>query len=332
MNLHATRAGASAAAELESTIGERFTGFLRDLTRALRTINLTGLAAQVAYSLIFSMPSILLIVALVAHNVDQRTGFALSAEVQVFIVAALPPGVQPVVSTLIDDAMIRAREGPSALSAVVAILVALFAAGGGLGELANAFDRTAVIDDRRSPWRKRLIFTAESVLIATTLLVTFTLYVWGGDLVAWVSRRFRLGEAWESGWLQMQGLVIVLLIFLGATLLYMTGSGHYSVRETAPGGAVATLLWLLIVQGFQFYLSVANPGTAYGAASSVLVFLVFLYLTSMGLILGAMVAAVVVRRCRERGMMLLPPGATTYAAPRMSAVPGGSEPGGSDHD
>jgi membrane protein len=227
--------------------------------------------------------------------------------------------------------MIRAREGPSTLSAIVAILVALFAAGGGLGELANAFDRTAVIDDRRSPWRKRLIFTAGAVLIATTLLVAFTLYVWGGDLVAWVSRRFRLGGDWEGGWLQLQGLVIVLLVFLGATLLYMTGSGHYSFRETAPGGAVATLLWLLIAQGFQLYLSVANPGTAYGAASSLLVFLVFLYLTSMGLILGAMVAAVIVRRCRERGMMLSPPGATAYAAPR-TALTGGPEPGGSGHE
>jgi membrane protein len=332
MNLHATRISAIAAAELETTIGERFTRFLRDLTRALREINLTGLAAQVAYSLIFSMPSILLIVALAAHDIDQRTGFALSDEVRVLIVGALPPGVQPVVSTLIDDAMIRAREGPSVLSAVVAILVALVAAGSGLGELATAFDRAAAIDDRRSFWRKRFIFTAEAVLIAMTLLVAFTLYVWGGDLVAFISRRFRLGGEWENGWLQLQGPVILLLIFLGATLLYMTGSGHYSIRETAPGGAVATLLWLLIVQGFQFYLSVANPGTAYGAASSVLVFLVFLYLTSMGLILGAMVAAVIVRRCRERGRAVLPTGVTTYAAAQISVVHGRLDPGGSAHE
>ncbi len=331
MNGHATRIGAIAAAELETTIGERFSRFLRDLVRALRQINLTGLAAQVAYSLIFSMPSILLIVALAAHDIDQRTGFALSEEVRVLILGALPPGVQPVVSTLIDDAMIRAREGPSTLSAVVAILVSLVAAGSGLGELATAFDRVAAIDDRRSAWRKRFIFTAESVLIAMTLLVAFTLYVWGGDLVALVSRRFRLGGDWQSGWLQLQSPVILLLFFLGATLLYMTGSGHYSFRETAPGGAVATLLWLLIVQGFQFYLSVANPGTAYGAASSVLVFLVFLYLTSMGLILGAMVAAVIVRRCRERALMVVPTGVTTYAPPRMSAAPGGPGPGGAGH-
>ena len=329
--MNATRIGAIAAAELETTSGERLRGFLHDLARALREINLTGLAAQVAYSLIFSMPSILLIAALAAHDIDQRTGFVLSDEVRFLIVSALPPGVQPVVSTLIDDAMIRAREGPSTLSAVVAILVALVAAGSGLGELATAFDRTAAIDDRRSAWRKRFIFTAEAVLIAMTLLVAFTLYVWGGDLVALVSRRFRLGGGWESGWLQLQGLVILLLVFLGVTLLYMTGSGHYSIRETAPGGAVATLIWLLIVQGFQFYLSVANPGTAYGAASSVLVFLVFLYLTSMGLILGAMVAAVIVRRCRERGRTVLPTGATTYLAPRTSLV-GGPEPGGSGHE
>ena len=320
-----------AAAEFETADGDHLKGFLRDLMRALREINLTGLAAQVAYSLIFSMPSILLVIALVAHDIDQRTGFALTDEVRILIVAALPPGVQPVVSNLIDDAMMRAREGPSTLSAVVAILVALVAAGNGLGELATAFDRAAAIDDARPAWRRRFIFTAEAVMIALILVVAFTLYVWGGDLIALVSSRFGLGAAWESGWMRLQGPVIMLLVFLGATLLYMTGSGHYSVREIAPGAAVATLLWLLVVQGFQLYLQLANPGTAYGAASSVLVFLIFLYLTSMGLIIGAMVAAVTVRRCRERARTtpLLPDGVAVhmYTAPHRAIVRNALEPG-----
>ncbi|MBW3632757.1 MAG: YihY/virulence factor BrkB family protein, partial [Chloroflexi bacterium] len=209
----------------------------------------------------------------------------------------------------------------STVSAVVAILIALLAAGNGLGQLAAAFDRAAAIDDVRPFWRKRLIFTTEAVMIAMILVVAFTLYVWGGDLIALVSSRLGLGAAWESGWMRMQGPVIMLLVFLGATLLYMTGSGHYSVREITPGAVVATLLWLLVVRGFQLYLQLANPGTAYGAASSVLVFLIFLYLASMGLIIGAMVAAVTVRRCRERGRAtrLLPAGITTrnsMTAPR----------------
>ncbi len=282
---------------------DRFRTFLGDLRHALRTVNLTGLAAQVSYSLIFAMPSILLIVALVALGIDRHTGFALSDEVKILVVDTLPPGVQPVVTGLIDDAMNRARNGPSTFSAVIAIGVALFAAGNGLGELATAFDRAAQIDDPRPAWQKRFIFTASAVLIGLVLMVAFTLYVWGGDLIALLAQHFRLSGDWERGWLTLQGPVIVLLVFVGTTLLYMTSSGRYCLRETAPGAAVATGLWLVIVKGFQFYLQVANPGTAYGAASSVLVFLVFLYLTSMGLIVGAMVAAVIVRASRARGRL-----------------------------
>jgi len=282
---------------------DQFRAFLGDLRHALRTVNMTGLAAQVSYSLIFAMPSILLIVALVALGIDRHTGFALSDEVKILVVDTLPPGVQPVVTGLIDDAMDRARKGPSTFSAVIAIGVALFAAGNGLGELATAFDRAAEIDDPRPAWQKRFIFTASAVLIGLVLMVAFTLYVWGGDLIALLAQQFRLSGDWERGWLTLQGPVIVLLVFFGTTLLYMTSSGRYCLRETAPGAAAATGLWLVIVKGFQFYLQVANPGTAYGAASSVLVFLVFLYLTSMGLIVGAMVAAVTVRASRARGRL-----------------------------
>lgn len=295
---NATIAGATQASD---DLQDRLRTFLADLRHALRAINLTGLAAQVSYSLIFAMPSILLIVAVVALYIDRQTGFAVSDEVKILVVGTLPPGVQPVVAGLIDESMAQARKGPSTVSALVAIAVALFAAGNGLGELATAFDRAAEIDDPRPAWQKRFIFTASAVLIGLVLVVAFTFYVWGGDLIALLAQHYRLAGDWERGWLTLQAPVIILLVFFGTTLLYMTSSGRYCFRETAPGAAVATALWLLIVKGFQFYLQVANPGTAYGAASSVLVFLVFLYLTSMGLIVGAMSAAVIVRESRQRG-------------------------------
>lgn len=278
---------------------ERLRAFLLSLLAALRSINLSGLAAQVSYSLIFSLPSILLILALAVNSIDERTGFAISDEVRGVILAALPLGVQPVVSGLVDDAMTRARQGPSTISAIVAIVVALVAAGNGLGELATAFDRAAGIVDHRPAWLQRAIFTASAVLIALMLVVAFTLYVWGGDLVALIAAQFRLATGWAEGWQALQGLVVLVLVMLGTTLLYMTSSGRYHFRETAPGAVVATLIWLIVVKGFQFYLQVANPGTAYGAASSVLVFLVFLYVSSLGLIVGAMIAAVTVRESRE---------------------------------
>jgi membrane protein len=327
-------AGSIAAAGAGGGYWDRFRAFFFRLLRALRQVNLTGLAAQVSYSLIFSMPSILLIIALVANTIDQRTGFALSEEVRDFIVEALPVGVQPVVTGLVNDAMHRAREGPSTISAIIAILVALLAAGNGLGELATAFDRAAGIDDDRPPWVKRFVFTASAVLIAMMLVIAFTLYVWGGDLVDLLSARFGQQGDWSSGWQALQGPVILVLVFVGTTLLYMTSSGCYCFRETAPGAVVATILWLVVIKGFQVYLQIANPGTAYGAASSVLVFLVFLYLSSMGLIIGAMSAAVIVRQSRARGRAKLQMTATLHQhhAPQRAAAPAELQPGGPRYD
>lgn len=278
----------------------RLRRFGDQLLPAIRAINLTGLAAQVSYSMIFAMPSILLIVALIGTSLDASTGYSISDEVRIFILDALPVSVQPTVDSLVNDALERARAGPSLTSAVVAVLVTLLVAGNGLGELAAAFDRAAGIVDHRPPILQRLIFTASAVGIGIVLLLGFALYIWGGDLVALATERFRLAPFWSAGWDALQGPMILLLGFAAATFLYMTSSDRYDLREAAPGGLVATVIWLLLVKGFQIYLHFANPGSAYGAASSLLVFLVFLYLASIGLILGAMVTAVIVRNSLQR--------------------------------
>ena len=296
----ATVKPAAGVTNVRPSIRVRLRRFGQQLLPAIRAINLTGLAAQVSYSMIFAMPSILLIVALLGTRIDASTGYSISDEVRLFILDGLPASVQPTVESLVNDAMLRAREGPSLTSAVVAVLVTLLVAGNGLGELAGAFDRAAGIVDHRPFILQRLIFTASAVGIGIVLLLAFALYIWGGDLVELAAERLDLGSGLSQGWDALQGPVILLLGFAAATFLYMTSSDRYHLAEAAPGGLVATVIWLLLVKGFQVYLHFANPGSAYGAASSLLVFLVFLYLASIGLILGAMVTAVMVRNAVGR--------------------------------
>lgn len=280
-------------------IWERVSPFLRDVVETVREANVPSLASQVAYSLIFAMPSILLIVALIAGQVDRYTGFAITEEVRHAIMTTLPPDVQQVMIGLLDDAMLRARAGPTTVSAIVSIVVALVMAGNGLAELSVACCTAAGIVDKRAEWLKRVIFTGTSVLIAIVLIGAFALFFWGGDLVLGIGGYFGAGHAWADVWHRLQLPVLVLIVFLGVTLLFMTGTGHYVFWHVAPGALLATLLWFLEVRGFQIYLQFANPGTAYGAASSVLVFLVFLYVSAVVLILGGMIAAVIAREIRE---------------------------------
>ena len=217
--------------------------FLRDVMVTVREANVPSLASQVAYSLIFAMPSILLIVALIAGQVDQYTGFAITEEVRHAIITTLPADVQQVMIGLLDDAMLRARAGPTTVSAIVSILVAMVMAGNGLAELSIACCTAAGIVDTRAEWLKRVIFTSTSVLIALVLIGAFALFFWGGDLVSGIGGYFGAGQAWSDIWHRLQLPVLMVIVFLGLSLLFMTGTGHYVFWHVAPGALIATLLW-----------------------------------------------------------------------------------------
>jgi membrane protein len=286
-------------AEIRHGLWSQVQALVRDVVETLQEAKVPSLAAQVAYSLIFAMPSILLVIMVVAGQIDQHTGFAITREVRRTIVRTLPADVEQVMTGLLEDATARASAGPTTVSAILSILIALLMAGNGLGELSVACCAAALVEDKRSPWLRRVIFTISSLVIAITLIVAFALYVWGGTLVAAAGGRFGAVERWVAAWDWLQLPALLVFVFFGITLLYMTGTGHYVFWHVAPGALVATALWLLTVKGFQVYLELARPGTAYGAASSVLVFLVFLYVNAIVIIVGGMIAAVVAREVRE---------------------------------
>ena len=81
----ATVKPAAGVTRVRPSIRVRLHRFGLQLLPAIRAINLTGLAAQVSYSMIFAMPSILLIVALLGNAVDASTGYSITDEVRLFI-------------------------------------------------------------------------------------------------------------------------------------------------------------------------------------------------------------------------------------------------------
>ena len=58
-------------------------------------------------------------------------------------------------------------------------------------------------------------------------------------------------------------------------------------RDVWVGAAVTALLFLLGQFALAFYLSVSNPGSAYGAAGSLVIILVWIYYTAQIVFLGA---------------------------------------------
>jgi membrane protein len=80
---------------------------------------------------------------------------------------------------------------------------------------------------------------------------------------------------------------------LALAVLYWAGPNvDLPFRWVSAGTIVATVLWLALVAGFGLYMSISNPGSAYGAVGALIVLLVFLNLTGIVFFLGAEINAI----------------------------------------
>jgi membrane protein len=126
------------------------------------------------------------------------------------------------------------------------------------------------------------------------------LFVFGRQIGVWIADKIGLGSLFSSLWNIGRWPVAVILVMLFLSLLFYLGPNiDQDWRWVSPGSIFATLLWVITVFGFKFYLAVSNPGSAYGIFGALVVLLFFLYVTGLIFLLGSELNAVILKRSDE---------------------------------
>jgi membrane protein len=172
---------------------------------------------------------------------------------------------------------------------VVAIAFSLWAASGVMASLTEAFQRAYHSHEARGVVQQRLV-AISLVLLALLPAVGATALVILGDRVENNVIRW-LGVSGAGGALETGVRVLARLVRYATALsavclvtvsLYRFGPRVTGPRTLLPGAALATVLWLLLTQGFAWYLNhVANYSMLYGSVSAVIAFLVWTYLLAL---------------------------------------------------
>jgi membrane protein len=89
-------------------------------------------------------------------------------------------------------------------------------------------------------------------------------------------------------WLRWVILAIIVVCFLCLVYKIAPARKHTKFKWAFPGALLATILWLLASWGFSFYVkNFGSYGEVYGSISAVVVLLLWLYITSLIILLGA---------------------------------------------
>ncbi len=211
---------------------------------------------------------------------------AVSAD-QVNSLSAMPAEVRELIVNQINT-MNRSALG---WGAVISIAIALFSASGGVNNLMTAINIAYDEQDKRNAIVKRLIALGLTVGAIVFLVVMLALV---GVVPPLINAAF--GDNPVVSWLLEAARWLLLIALVGAALavLYRIAPDRDApkIRWVSVGAAIATLLWLLASIGFSVYVSTfGNYAKTYGVFAGIVVLLVWLWITSYAVLLGAEINA-----------------------------------------
>lgn len=155
--------------------------------------------------------------------------------------------------------------------------------------LVDCIARAAHAPPRRKPWKKTLVVVGFTLSLPVAFLVSLVMLLTGERLLTWLGEVLHLDPVRFTPWLSTRFLYLAALLFVVLAALYWLAPGNRPpLRRVLPGAGMATAGLLVISMGFSYYVeNMGNYSVVYGSLGAIIVLLLWIYLGSVVLLLGA---------------------------------------------
>lgn len=263
-----------------------FTNFIDD--------NCTQMAAALAYYTIFSIPPLLAIAIPIARYGAKLATAPENGNARSVITREVEQSLGPGAADQIQEAIDRASQLPnSTLGVVGAIVVLLFGASGVMVQLQSSLNQIWKVQTASQSGGIRNFLTKRLLSFAMILGVGFVLLV--TMLLSAVLSSFgnTLNSLFPDNWLVQYAIVanilsdLLVAALLFAAILKWIPDAQISWRQVGMGAAATAVLFVLGKSLLAVYFGKFDVGSAYGAAGSLALILVWVYYSGLIFFLGA---------------------------------------------
>jgi membrane protein len=256
------------------------------LKRAFQQIkhdDLTDRAAALTYYGVLAIfPGLLVVVAIVGLLGHDTTQQLLDNIGQI-----APGGVKTFLGQVIQQAQNRSTAG---LAAVLGLVIAVWSASGYIAAFMRSANAIYGVDEGRPIWKTAPVRLAVTLAIMVLIVLSAFMVVVTGRVADQVGRALGIGSAGVTVWDILKWPVLLVLVSIMMSLLYWAAPNvkQPGIRWITPGGVLAVLIWLVASGAFALYVSFSGSySKTYGTLATVIVFLVWLWITNLAILLGA---------------------------------------------
>jgi membrane protein len=255
----------------------------KTFARAMKR-RLMGLSAEMAYNAMLALfPAILAI--LTALGLFQESLQDTFHELARQLSEVAPDQALQLIRAFAEE--IRRTKSSSLFS--LSFILAIWAASGALSAAMNALDQIHQVppEEARPFWKAKLIslgLTIGSIFLLVTASFLVFISGWIVEMVAQQSGVLVLSTVWRLlSWPLALGIVSTAFAFI-----YRYGPSRWEQgTPLMPGAILAAISWAILSGLFRLYVAnFGNYNKVYGAVGAVIVLLLWLYMTSLVLLLG----------------------------------------------
>ena len=167
--------------------------------------------------------------------------------------------------------------------------------------LRKAFGRSAPENILRSQLRI-LLFT---VWLIVVIAITLVLVVVGRSVLEFAGRFITVTETFIAVWSYLRFVLLALVMTVTLAVLYMLSQGQRQpLREILPGVGNSLAAWMVLSMAFSYYVEhLGQYSVLYGSIATVIVVLLWLYMSAQILILGAEFSAALTEKTTTAARM-----------------------------
>lgn len=273
---------------LDKFLSEKTVIFINQFIFRMKDDNVTAIGAQLSYYLVLSVfPFLIFFLNILSFTPLVREDVLQS------IIIVLPLETQKIITSLVMETVQTSSETLLSLSAITGI----WAASKGIMALIRAINKAYDVEETRSYIELRLLavfFTLALLILLTIVLLTIVFSEFlGNQLFNFLGLTLNFIFFWEYFriLISVGSMILIFALFFRFSPSIRNGK-QISFRKSLPGAVFSSVGWIITSTLFSYYVNnFANYAKTYGSLGGIIVLLIWLYMSSIIIVMGGQINA-----------------------------------------
>ena len=274
-------------------------GFSQAIGKAVREVDrkhLLAFSGSLAYYYFLALLPLLILLASalayipIPHLFDQ---------VLLWMSYFIPPDSMILVRKVFSDLMVTRNSGFLSFG----IVGTIWTASGASAALIEALNVAYGVNEGRPFWQTRLLAVGLTFALGILAVIVLAAMFLGPIFGVEVARRVGLDPLFTQSWFYFRWVLAICFSVLAIEMVYYLAPNVEQRKfwRTVPGSIVAVTAWIAASYALGFYLQhVGNLSKSYGTLGAVAGLLLWFYLSSAAILIGAEVNAELVKAAHEK--------------------------------